>query len=260
MVFKSSAALSVAALCFLWGVCNPVAAQERSFSVVLPELQYSLHCSSEISLKNTSPRFVDVDVSGHKSNGALVSMVDRRSQRIRLAPAAIIRAKFDVQNEVAWAEIVEIVPSPRLRPVLSISGKTECLDVMELLTEPREIAPLVNNPRFSLNATEAGAILLVINASDTRMHWSACYSAGHAVSNNHGSMIPLCSEEVERSLAPYQSWRLPTSSEGNPLVRFRATGTAVAMQLLKTAAPHVQLYKVQSTISFDEPDALAPLK
>ena len=66
-------------------------------------------------------------------------------------------------------------------------------------------------------------------------------------------MTPLCSESLDRTLAPYQSWRLATSIDGKPLVRFRATGSAVAVQMLAPGAPQVRLYKVESTIRFDDP-------
>ena len=230
-------------------------AQERNFSVVLPELQYSHHCSSEIALTNPSPRFVDVSVAGHKASGALVGLVDRRSNKLRLHPAERVTVKLDVEQEDAWAEIIEVVPSPRLAPVLVVSGHTECLAVTELVTAAREVAPIVADPAFSLDYDAAmlnGKILLVINASDKRMQWSACYSSGTTVSNGNGGMMLLCSESLERTLAPYQSSRLATSIEGKPLVRFRAQGTAVALQMVTLSAPQVRLYKVESTIRFNE--------
>jgi hypothetical protein len=253
-----SAACANAALCLLfWGIsnCQPVLGQERNVSVVLPELQYARHCSSEITLHNVSARFVDVAVVGHKSNGAIVGLMERKTNRIRVSPSEYVQVRLQVQDDVAWAEVIEAVPQPRLRPVLSISAFTECLDGNELLTEPREIAPLIENPKFSVEPSAspapAGTVLLVINASDKRMNWIACYSAGTTVSNGEGEMIPLCSERLERVLAPYQSWRLVTTLKGNPLVRFRATGEAVAMQLLTPSALQVQMYKVESTIRFD---------
>jgi hypothetical protein len=72
------------------------------------------------------------------------------------------------------------------------------------------------------------------------------------VSNGEGEMVPLCSETLERTLAPYQSWRLATTVGGKPLVRFRATGAAVAVQVLSPSALQVQLYKVESTIRFED--------
>ena len=147
-------------------------AQERGFAVVLPELQYSRQCSSEISLHNLSPRFVDVEVIGHKSTGALVGLIDRPVNRMRLRPTERARMRLDVEDDVAWAEVVEIIPSPRLRPVLAIGGKTECLDGNELLTAGREIAAVTADPGFSTGHESAllnGMVLLLINASGQRM-------------------------------------------------------------------------------------------
>ncbi|HEY3741958.1 MAG TPA: hypothetical protein VGL53_19035, partial [Bryobacteraceae bacterium] len=180
-------------LCLLlWGVSIPAAAQERAFSVVLPEMQYSHHCSSEIELHNTSPRFVDVDVIGRKSTGAIVGLRDRKTNRLRLSPGERVPLRLEVQNEIAWAQIVETVPHPRLQPVLAISGFTECLNGNERLSEPREIASPSSNPHFSLDPASVsgrtGTVLLIINASAAHVSWSACYSAGTEVSNGKGEM------------------------------------------------------------------------
>lgn len=231
-------------------------AQERNFSVVLPELQYTNHCSSEISLRNTSPRFVDVEIAGHKSTGALVGLIDRRSNRIRLRPAERSQVRLEVENDVAWAEVTEILPHPRLTPALAITATTECIDVNQLLTSAREIAPIMANPVFNIDyatASANGLVLLLINASGESMHWTACYSAGHTISDGNGNMTPLCTEVLDRTLGPYQSSRLRASLDGKPLVQFRAEGSAVAMQMLAPTALHLQLYKVESTIRFDEP-------
>ena len=230
-------------------------AQERNFSVVLPELQYTRYCTSEIAIVNTSPRFVDAQVTGHKASGALVGLVDRRSTKLRLRPSERVVLKLDTENENAWAEVIEVVPAPRLQPVLAVSGKTECLDVNELVTAAREVAPLMADPRFTLDYDAAvlnGKVLLLINASDRRMAWSACYSSGTTVSDGDGGMTLLCSESVERTLGPFQSSRLAAAIDGKPLIRFRAQGPAVAMQMLMLDAPKVQLYKVESTITFDQ--------
>ena len=239
----------------LW-IVAALTAQERGFSVVLPELQYSRHCSSEITLHNPSLRFVDADVVGHKSTGALVPLLDRRTNRIRLRPSERIRTRLEVENDTAWAEVMELVPSPRLQPVLAISGLTECLDGNELLTTAREIVPPAANPDFTLDREDRslkGMVLLVINASSRRAQWTACYSAGHTVSNGSGVMVPLCSQTLGRTLAPYQSSRLEVSVEGNPLTKFRAVGPAIAIQILAPSAPQVQMFKVESGIRFDEP-------
>ena len=230
-------------------------AQERNFAVVLPELQYSRQCSSEISIHNTGPRFVDLELAGHKASGALVGLVDRKTNRMRLRPSERVAVRLDVVDEVAWAVVIELVPSPRLQPVLAVSGKTECLDANELLTASREIAPIISDPKFALDYEAAalnGKVLLLINASNRRMEWKACYSSGTTVSDGNGGMTSVCSESLERTLAPYQSSRLPASVDGKPLVRFRATGSGVAMQMLAPSAPQVRLYTVESTIRFDQ--------
>lgn len=238
----------------LWMVA--LTAQERAFSIALPELQYSRQCSSEISIHNPSPRLVDVTVVGHRSTGAVVGLVDKRSNYIRLRPSEQVLLRLDVENEDAWAEVSEVVPHPKLQPVLAVSGKTECLDGNELLTASRDIAAIASDPGFTLDHEAAagnGRVLLVINASDRRLQWSACYSSGTTVSDGKGGMTPVCSEALERTLAPFQSSRLAASIEGKPLMRFHATGAAVALQMLAPAAPQVRLYKVESTIRFDEP-------
>jgi hypothetical protein len=229
-----------AALCvLLCGIAHPAMAQERNFSVVFPELQYTRHCSSEIEIHNVSQRFVDFEVVGHQSSGAVTALVERKTNRFHLAPSELIAVRLEVQNDVAWAEVIETVPSTRLNPTLAIGAFTECLDGTERITEPREIAPVVRDLSFTLiqPAAPSSAIFLLINASDSRMLWSACYSGGSTVSNEKGEMVPLCSETLERTLAPYQSWRLTATINGKPLVQFHSTGSAVAMQLLTQSAP-----------------------
>ena len=230
-------------------------AQERNFSIVLPELQYSKRCSSEISLRNTSPRFIDVDIAGHKSTGALVALTDRPSNHFRLRPAERLQLRLDVENDTAWAEVIETVPHASLTPGLAVAAKTECLDGNKLLTAAREDAPVSSNPGFAIDHSAAklnGMVLLVVNASSQPMHWTACYSAGHTVSDGTGRMTPLCSETVHRTLAPFQSSRVAATVDGNPLVRFHSEGLAVAMQMLASEAPQVRLYRVESTILFDD--------
>ena len=234
-------------------LCTSALSQNRAYTVVLPELQYSGHCVSEAVLSNLSLRFVDVEIVGHRSNGGLLGLVGSKSNRLRLAPSARVLFRLDVEDDIGWAEVIEIVPSPRLRPVLSVSGKTECLDGNELLTVRREIAALTANPHFSLDPSTVaakGGVLLLINVSDTSLHWSACYSAGHTVSNGQGEMTPLCSTTEESTLAPYQSWRVMTAMDGKQLVRFSAAGPAVALQFFAPTEPKVNLFHVESRITF----------
>lgn len=233
-------------------------AQERPFETVLPELQYGPHCSSEITIHNTSHRFVDAEVTGHRASGALTALAGRPTALIALAPGDTAKLKLDIDDGTGWARIVERVPSPKLQPVLAISGQTQCLEGTELISEPRQIAPVSNNPSFTTTAPGdaiAGEVLLLINNSVSDMTWRACYSGGHTVSDGNGAMVLLCDTSAERTLGPYQSWRLPTVAEGKPLLRFRAEGRSVAMQLLvpSAASKSKTLFRVESTIRFGEP-------
>src|SRR6476659_3680488 len=107
----------------------PVAAQERMVESVLPALAYGPKCSSTLELHNLGERPVVLEVEGHRSGGALVPLVGHPALTVRLNAAERVSYKLQTDEETsgAWAKVREIVPSPRLTPVIAVSGTTECL-------------------------------------------------------------------------------------------------------------------------------------
>src|SRR5882724_3332418 len=170
-------------LCALWLL--PALAQERLVESVLPALAYGPKCSSTLELRNLSERSVTLEVEGHRSGGSLVPLVGHPSLTIRLSAAERVSYKLQLDEETtsAWAKVKEIVPSPRLTPVVAVSGTTECVVGDQLRSTAREPAYPIRNPWFSGEVSEIPSEeILVINTSEHAAKVWLCYSAGNLYS------------------------------------------------------------------------------
>ena len=248
-------------LCALWLL--PVAAQERMVESVLPALAYGPKCSSTLELHNLGERPVVLEVEGHRSGGALVPLVGHPALTVRLNATERVSYKLQTDEETtgAWAKVREIVPSPRLTPVVAVSGTTECLIGDQLRTTAREAAYPVRNPWFAGNVSDIPSEeILVINSSERPVTARLCYSAGNLYSvpseTRPTQLTQLCSSEATVQIAPFGTRQFPVQRDHNSYFSLKTEGNGIVLQMLRPLDDIVRLYKVDSTITFghEEPD------
>ena len=251
-------------LCALWLV--PALTQERQERViesVLPALAYGPKCSSTLELRNLSERSVVLEVEGHRSGGALVPLIGHPSLTIRLNAAERVSYKLQIDEETtsAWAKVREIVPSPRLTPVVAVSGTTECVIGDQLSSAAREPAYSTRNPWFSGNVSEIPSEeILVINTSELAARAWLCYSAGNLYAvpseTRPTQLTQLCSSEAVVQIPPFGTRQFPVQRDHNSYFSLKTEGNGIVLQMLRPLDVTVRLYKVDSTITFGhvEPD------
>ena len=152
--------------------------QERVIESVVPALAYGPRCSSTVTLHNLSDRPVVVDVEAHRTSGALVAIVGNPEITIRLTPRE--RASYKLANEEetesAWVKVRERVPSPRLSPVVAITGATECVVGDQLRTAGRWVVYPTESPWFSGDVTDLPGGRERLCRQCARMKFSCCLS------------------------------------------------------------------------------------
>jgi len=248
-------------LCALWLL--PALAQERLVESVLPALAYGPKCSSTLELRNLSERSVTLEVEGHRSGGSLVPLVGHPSLTIRLSAAERVSYKLQLDEETtsAWAKVKEIVPSPRLTPVVAVSGTTECVVGDKLRSTAREPAYPIRNPWFSGDVSEISSEeILVINTSERPVTAWLCYSAGNLYSvpseTRPTQLTQLCSSEAAVQIAPFGTRQFPGQRDHNSYFSLKTQGNGIVLEMLRPLDDTVWLYKVDTTITFghEEPD------
>jgi len=251
----------VCALCLL-----PALAQERMVESVLPALAYGPKCSSGIALRNLGERPVTLEVEGHGSGGALVPLVGHPSLTVRLSAAERVSYKLQVEEETpsAWAKVREIVPSPRLTPVVAVSAATECVVGDQLLSTAREPAYPIRNPWFSGDVSEIPSEeILVINTSEHAAKARLCYSAGNLYSVPREGRPPtpltrLCSSDAVVQIPPFAARQFPVQRDHNSYFSLMTEGNGIVLQMLRPLDASVRLYTVDSTISFGHEESPDP--
>jgi hypothetical protein len=246
-------------LCALWLLPAPAQErQERMVESVLPALAYGPHCSSTLQLRNLGERSVTLEVEGHGSGGALVPLVGHPSLTVRLNAAERVSFKLQTDEETtsAWAKVREIVPSPRLTPVVAVSGTTECVVGDQLRSTARELAYPIRNPWFSGNVSEIPSEeILVINTSEHTARAWLCYSAGnlYAVpSETHPTtqLTRICSSEEVIQIPPFGTRQFPVQRDHNSYFSLKTEGNGIVLQMLRPLDATARLYTVDSTITF----------
>lgn len=249
-------------LCALWLLPAPAQErqerQERVIESVLPALAYGTKCSSTLELNNLSERSVILEVEGHRSGGALVPLAGHPSLTMRLNAAERVSYKLQMDEETtsAWAKVREIVPSPRLTPVVAVSGTTECVIGDRLRSTAREPAYPTRNPWFSGNVSEIPSEeILVINTSERAARAWLCYSAGnlYAVPSETRpttQLTPLCSSEAVVQIPPFGTRQFPIQRDRSTYFSLKTEGNGIVLQMLRPLDATVRMYTVDSTITF----------
>jgi hypothetical protein len=231
----------------------------RVVESIVPWLAGNSSCWSVVELKNLGDREVAAEVEAHKSSGALVPLVGHGGIQVRLNAGDRAEYKLQLPKETsgAWVRVRENIPSPRLSPVLAVSGATECLAADELDTTVREVAWPVRNPWFNGDVSEGDdAMVALINASERPARVWGCYSHGVLYSvpgdGPPGELTPLCSQTIDELVPPFGSRQFPVVRDGNSRFSLTTRGDAIILQMLRPAGTSVKVYRVDSTIVFGE--------
>ena len=233
--------------------------QDRIVESVLPALTYGPSCWSGLEFQNLGDRVVVLEVEAHRSSGALVRLKDHPQTVLRLQPGERVTDRLVIEQETgdAWIKIREHVPSPRLNPVLSVAGTTECVINNQLRTTAREIAYPMRNPWFSGDVSAMlGNVVAVVNTSERPAKVSLCYSAGNLYSvpgqTQPGQLSPICSDFSEVQLPPLGARQFPLERDDNTYFSLKTSGDGIVLQMLRPLATGVKIYTVDSTIRFEQ--------
>jgi hypothetical protein len=197
---------------------------------------------------------VMVEVEAHRASGALAALVGHPQVLIRLHPGERASYRLDVQDESgdAWVKIREIIPSPRLFPVVAAAGTSECVIANQLRTSTREIAYPMRNPWFSGDVSEiAGDIVSLVNTSEHAAKASLCYSAGNLYSVPSAPAFNfVCSHSLEVQIPPFGAKQFPVQHEGSSQFAMKTQGESIVLEMLHPLQTGVRIYSVDSTIKF----------
>jgi hypothetical protein len=234
--------------------------ESRWVESIVPWLAYNSSCWSAVELANLGNREVAAEVEAHKSSGALTPLAGPGGIQVQLHAGEHAEYKLQLPEETAgaWVRVREKVPSPRLSPVLAVSGATECLSSNELRSTVRDVVWPVRNPWYSGDVSDGDdGLIAVINTSESPARVSGCYSFGVMYSVPHNDrpvaeMTPVCSESIQEMVPPFGSRQFPVARGGNSHFVLTTRGDAIVLQMLRPAGTSVKVYRVDSTIKFGE--------
>lgn len=245
----------------------PAIGQERQVESIVPALAFGGQCTSTVTMQNLGDRVVSADVEAHKPGGALAPLAGRAANAVRLNPGERARYKpeIDEETESGWVKVRERVPSPRLSPVLAVSGVTECVVGDELKSVGREVVYPTRNPWFSGDVAELnGALVSIINTSEWAVTASLCYSAGNLFflpgTTPPAELAPVCSAAFDVQIPSFGAREFPVARGGSTHFSLKTRGAAIVLEMLRPLGESIRMYKVDSTIHFGGEVAIAPEK
>ena len=202
---------------------------------------------------------VTVEIEAHRAGGGLVGLAGLDEMVLHLKPGERVSHRLEVTDEagIGWLKIRERIPSPKLSPVIAVSGLSECTVDNQLRSTPRELSYPTRNPWFSGDIEEMqGNMISVVNTSERAAQASLCYSAGNLYSvptagpSHAGTEAGLfqgvrgSDPSLRRAPVPGASATTTRTSESNTM------GDAIVLQMLRPLATGVKVYSVDSTVKF----------
>ena len=234
----------------------------KIFQSTVPALPYTSSCRSRVVLLNTGDTRVKVEVEGHAESGALVSL-NGRANRTWLAPGEQVeyRLQLEGQSEGSWFKVREYIPNGQDAPLIAIRPAAECVLGNELRSATRQVAFPMRSPWFSGDLSDLhGAAIWMVNVSDRPAHASACYSSGSYYvlpreSPPGSDASPpqpstICSASDEVQIAPFAARQFPVERDGNSHFSLRTEGPSIVLQVLRPIDIGVNIYTVDSSITF----------
>src|SRR5580698_5693428 len=180
-----SRSVQLLAALLLAAIAAYAADQERIVTSILPSLDYGAACWSTVTLANLGDRVVTVEIEVHRAGGGLVGLAGLDEMVLHLKPGERVAPRLEITDEsgVGWLKVRERIPSPKLSPVIAVSGLSECTVADQLRSTPRELSYPTRNPWFSGDVEEMkGSMISVVNTSERAAQASLCYSEGNLYS------------------------------------------------------------------------------
>jgi hypothetical protein len=177
---------------------------------------------------------------------------------LHLDPGDRISHSLSITDEsgVGWLKVRERIPSPKLSPVVVVSGMSECAIDNQLRSTPRQLSYPTRNPWFSGDIEEMqGNMITVVNTSERAAQASLCYSQGNLYSvpteNRPAADLTLvCSKSFEVLIPPYATRQFPVHREDSTHFGIKTRGDAIVLQMMRPVAAGVKVYSVDSTVKF----------
>jgi hypothetical protein len=232
--------------------------QERVVTSILPSLDYGASCWSSVTLTNLGDRVVTVEIEAHRAGGGLTGLTGLNEMVLHLNPGERVSHRLEVTDEsgVGWLKVRERIPSPKLSPVIAVSGLSECTVADQLRSTPRELSYPTRNPWFSGDVEEMkGNMISVVNTSERAAQASLCYSEGNLYSvptaaHPTPELTLVCSKSFDVLIPPYASRQFPVERDGSTHFGIKTMGDAIVLQMLRPLATGVKVYSVDSSVKF----------
>jgi hypothetical protein len=231
---------------------------ERVVTSILPSLDYGSSCWSSVTLANLGDRVVTVELEAHRAGGGLTGLTGLNEMVLHLNPGERVSHRLEVTDEsgVGWLKVRERIPSPKLSPVIAVSGLSECTVANQLRSTPRELSYPTRNPWFSGDVEEMkGNLISLVNTSERAAQASLCYSAGNLYSvptaaHPTPELTLVCSKSFDVLIPPYAARQFPVEREGSTHFGVKTVGEAIVLQMLRPLASGVKVYTVDSSVKF----------
>jgi hypothetical protein len=232
--------------------------QERVVTSILPSLDYGSSCWSSVTLTNLGDRVVTVEIEAHRAGGGLTGLTGLNEMVLHLNPGERVSHRLEVADEsgVGWLKVRERIPSPKLSPVIAVSGLSECTVANQLRSTPRELSYPTRNPWFSGDVEEMkGNMISVVNTSERAAQASLCYSEGNLYSvptaaHPTPELTLVCSKSFDVLIPPYAARQFPVERDGSTHFGIKTMGDAIVLQMLRPLATGVKVYTVDSSVKF----------
>jgi hypothetical protein len=231
---------------------------ERVVTSILPSLDYGSSCWSSVTLSNLGDRVVTVEIEAHRAGGGLTGLTGLNEMVLHLNPGERVSHRLEVSDEsgVGWLKVRERIPSPKLSPVIAVSGLSECTVANQLRSTPRELSYPTRNPWFSGDVEEMkGSMISVVNTSERAAQASLCYSEGNLYSvptaaHPTPELTLVCSKSFDVLIPPYAARQFPVERDGSTHFGIKTMGDAIVLQMLRPLATGVKVYTVDSSVKF----------
>jgi hypothetical protein len=231
--------------------------QERVVTSIIPALDYGPSCWSSVTLTNLGDRVETVELEAHRGEGGLVALTGLKNMVLHLKPGEKVSHRLEIAGESgqAWVKVRELVPLPKLYPLIAASGLSQCTVSKQLRNTTRDAFYPMNNPSFSgaVEGIEEHSISLV-NTTERAAQASLCYSAG----NLYTPLVPLpgrpqlafvCSQEIQVQIPPYAARLFPVQRDNSTQFSITTQGEAIVLQMLHPLDTG-KIYTVDSTVKF----------
>jgi hypothetical protein len=231
---------------------------QRFVTSILPSLDYGPACWSTVALSNLGDRAVTVEIEAHRAGGGLVGLAGLNEMVLHLNPGEHVSHRLEINDEsgVGWLKVRERIPSPKLSPVIAVSGLSECTINNQLRSTPRQLSYPTRNPWFSGDIEEMqGNLISVVNTSERPAQASLCYSQGNLYSvptaaRPNPDLTLVCSKAFDVLIPPYAFRQFPVQRDDSTHFGIKTLGDAIVLQMMRPVQSGVKVYTVDSTVKF----------